>query len=355
MITIKEYASLAAHVYRSKSDIIQNLPIGELSTEKIKIKPIPSDKKAVDWYCLPDVDPRSSTTNHFYAQLYVKFQKGKAVNAVIAIRGTEKEDWHNLTVDFFTWWSDVVGDGGRDSDILLSSYLMQAMSFYNRVRKYLKEYFPGLKIFAVTGHSLGGAIAQLLPLQAGYPVRAICFNSSGCKNIPGVKIEHSGWVHNVNAIYDLVSKVGVIVGDLRLVEVHNSEKEIILLYQKLNHELLENAKKLSTAGKQSVLPGSTHIELTGYSASTLALVETLIALNKAEPDLHLHYLYCEKADKIIEWKKASQIQASCTELEIFKSYLKTYEAIIMDQHSIFNLLTALNQEENLSIAQTFVV
>ena len=81
----------------------------------------------------------------------------------------------------------------------------------------LWEFRVGKKYFSdaqnnliLTGHSLGGAIACLVALM-DFPIPSTIFNAPGCGHMPGI--------HNVDARYDVISKIGLVLGSVQLLEV----------------------------------------------------------------------------------------------------------------------------------------
>ena len=88
-----------------------------------------------------DVDPYMHPARPFYCQLYLKFKNGLATDAVIAIRCTLLKSLDNKWEDFYTWYSDVIGEGKSDHP---PSYLGKAMHYVSRVKTYLHHHFPSV-------------------------------------------------------------------------------------------------------------------------------------------------------------------------------------------------------------------
>lgn len=94
MVTVIEYAHLAGYIYHADYKTYLGYAIGKGS------KKGPSPSILADWYCMEDVDPNLHFTNHFFAQLFIKFDKNKiATDAVVAVRGTVFKDPANDIVD----------------------------------------------------------------------------------------------------------------------------------------------------------------------------------------------------------------------------------------------------------------
>jgi len=171
------------------------------------------------WYQIADLDERMHPSDDFYAQLYVKFLHGRALSGVVAFRGTLPLDWDNDVVNYHTWASDVIGFGKHDQ---LPKYYSTAEFFYHDALRYMCDELDCFRL-SVTGHSLGGAIAQLFPALSEMPSTAITFNSPGIGHIPGVSSAHSVMVHGINSTYGFLNKIGKPFGKVNYVNVPEEE------------------------------------------------------------------------------------------------------------------------------------
>ena len=132
----------------------------------------------------------------------------RAVCAVIASCGANS--WSNESQVVKSWWRSFFDSHARV--IFPEHYMTQAKHFYFKVRRYCQQHLQlaNTNIF-VTGHSLGGALAALLPTYYGFPIRAVTFNAPAIKDVSGAKpLWHR--VINFRARYDFVSAIDYPIG-----------------------------------------------------------------------------------------------------------------------------------------------
>ena len=329
MITILEYAQLSAHVYDVTKQLVNNTTKNTIASLD-KITP-----KFNGWYRIPDASPNLHPSNSFYAQLYIKFRNGEAVDAAIAIRGTNS--FANIVVDGVSWFSDFMGDKKCDH---MPHYMAKAVDFYLKANRYLqnfniKPHFP----LTVTGHSLGGAIAQLLVLAYGYPTYAVAFNSPGVGDIPGVKQNLQNYTFDINAKYGFVNKIGKIIANpdhIYWIAVKNHETQAKKIFQTFD-------KKTNNKIRFSNLLESE------------ATVSKMADVQKAEA----------RCDKLANDQMRSGLAAAlsggnslgitATRIGCKAAVLKNeYMAIVKDQHGIGNMITALMQTQYNGLAHANV-
>ena len=169
-------------------------------------------------------------TRPFYAAMYIKFRDGRPADAVVSIRGTVMQRFGNMEVDALSWWSDALSKGEHDT---LPIYINHAWGFVIKCLKIARRYNLGLKL---TGHSLGGAIAQLICLTI-YNLRAVTFNAPGYGNMPGVYKDRAGAIHNINSRYGLINKVGLTLGEIYYIDVPNMAADAKQLIQRYQQEV----------------------------------------------------------------------------------------------------------------------
>lgn len=122
---------------------------------------------------------------------------------VVAFRGS---------LELLADWCDADIDIARGR--LPIDQIGDAFSFFSSARNAL----AGMKCtrVVVTGHSLGGALAQLVAARvSSFPVVGVTFNAPGAKQLRGaVRIDspNERHVHNYRAEWDLVSKHGQHLG-----------------------------------------------------------------------------------------------------------------------------------------------
>lgn len=254
MIRLNELAAVANHIYKPNSPHMGAVLINKLMTTDLS-----SIGNMTAWALITDVDPMIIPLNNFYAGLYIHFDNAKATNAVIVYRGTKPLNISNDCTDIKTWFSDVFGDGSYDK---LPSYYVYASSFFYAARDYLDKHFPDVPL-KVTGHSLGGALAQLIVAYSHMPVKSIVFNSPGIGNIPDVNLEAGYQVLNINSTYGFINKVGKVIGEILYIDVPNKESYAKDAFEK--HDLILKDEKQIRATKNPLIMIADEIEIKGAS------------------------------------------------------------------------------------------
>ena len=233
MLKIIEYAVLSAHVYTPQYS----------SVAGINIAPVRGDLYISDgWARIVDLDPTMHPTkDDFYAQLYVKFERGNAIDAVVAYRGTQTLD--NVEIDIETWYKSVTE--GNESAINLPGhgYVTKAAMFWRDSIEYLRTTFveKSWSRLNTTGHSLGGALAALMPALPLYSACAITFNAPGIGGVPGVDHDMSGRIFPIEARYDFISKTGEHLGN-KPIMVDVPEEEAFARSAFVHYEFAEHEK-----------------------------------------------------------------------------------------------------------------
>ena len=226
MINILHFASLALYIYRDKK--VNATYLTNLIKKSVLAKNF-NPKTFVNGIYEIIVNERkqslaAANNNAFYASFFVAVYRGKVEAAIIAIRGTDNID--NDIADVTSWWKSFFDDHAQVN--LPKYYIEQAISFYYQIKRFMKANpafaeIPYTKVF-VTGHSLGGAIAALMPAYALLPMRAVTFNAPGIKDIPHVH-NLSQRVINFRATFDFVSAIDYPIGSDWNVNVPNKEKQ----------------------------------------------------------------------------------------------------------------------------------
>ena len=337
MMTILEYAQLSAHIY----DTTQG-GYGTLTINHATSKHIPQEKSS--WYIMTDVDSHLIRTNHFYAQLYMKFNKGVATDAIVAIRGTVAKDITNIGVDFLSWCTDTLGEGSHDIKPFIFTNL--AVSFVTKAHNYVRKYFPNISHLKFTGHSLGGALAQLMPLQAGFLGETVVFNSPGVGNLPGIIKQNSNWITNVNSHYGFINKIGKVLGKLYVVDVPNMETEAKQLHALMDQDDYKTSEQLyriadSFNSKNKIisllfLASRTGIDEIAAGARLKSYISTYNSFNQMPQNMHAISVTCKSTDPSIARSQWNNL------LNVGK--------VIVAQHSIDNMVPALQRKENASVA-----
>lgn len=254
MLTVLDYANISQDVYGAPFTL--NLYNPSSDKNIFRIREIPNT--------------HMNPSNHFFAALYVKVRGGKVTDAVVAFRGTQ--NYTDDYVDYEAWQSDVLNNGANDQ---LPAYYPKARAFFRAARDYARQQF-GLKV-SLTGHSLGGALAQLVVAHAAKPHIAVTFNAPGIGNIPGVNVEHfAHYVHGINARYGFINKIGQPFGSIIYVNVPNEEEDAKAAFAR-HQDLLKTRKQIKIDEKA--------IDLSQSSADVaLHLEEVQILMDKIRSD-----------------------------------------------------------------------
>jgi len=129
----------------------------------------------------------------FFWGEYVNEQTKKKV---VAFRGTEPSDWSDIVADVHIVL--------KKSNIQFIKALQQGSAYGSNA--------------VYTGHSLGGALAKFVAASLGY--QAIAFNAPGIKGLNNLTAMHkNAKIHNINAVFDPVSKYGDGFGTVETVHV----------------------------------------------------------------------------------------------------------------------------------------
>jgi len=242
MVNVLTLAILSANTYNPKVNTFSK-KFENIVTNDIKdgvLQHLPGDK--LFWGIMTDAVPHVKTSSPFYAALYVYFVNREPKDAVIAFRGTDKHFINNYYVDFKTWRSDVVGGGLYDQ---IPAYQPRAHSFLIQAERYLREHLPSLRRTTLTGHSLGGSLAQLLVARGGFARQTVTFNAPGISHLPGVNPDFAPYIHNMNSRFGFLNKIGKVIGKIQYVDVKQGEfaaKQAFVDYHKLMSGDADNAE-----------------------------------------------------------------------------------------------------------------
>jgi hypothetical protein len=335
MLSIREYATISKEVYGAPF----LLPVFQL-------KNIELVKKLHGLYRVyeEDIDTHVSVANVFFGGFYLKFESGKATNAIIAFRGTVKTNLNNVIEDVYSWYSSAMGTDWHDH---MPSYYAQAVNFTRKVFEYLRANFPHLcnpgKI-RFTGHSLGAALAQLLSLTH-YNAPCVIFNSPVCRNFMTQSgLHNSKLVNNINAHYGFINKVGgVPIGKVQVVDIPQMAPEAESMFNHFNESMFESGKVLSQAGEMNLMTPTGNVEAVAGAAEHLtALLGSGSGLMHLSNE-HTELLECEKPYQgnyltLVGLADRAMGKGYCNA----KIILSTMAQTIMAQHDIGHMVTALS-------------
>ncbi len=213
MLTIQDVSNLALYIYHDNS-VNKKYLSGYVVNQKLyDIKTLQEAIKTQDGMFEVAADrPMQNMINfqqNFYGSVFVKVKHQQPQAMVISIRGTEPEKWNNDWADIHSWWKCIFDENAKVN--CPQYYCSNAHLLCCKAMDFAKSLALSYQKIFVTGHSLGGAIAALVPTKIQLPLRAITFNAPGIKQIPGVK-NISDRVINIRSEYDFVSSVGEPVG-----------------------------------------------------------------------------------------------------------------------------------------------
>jgi len=221
-IGLLDYAYLAFNVYHGKDSEKQ---LGQLPRTVDSLPRLISNIQSHEgWFQLRFPEVRMLHDFGFYAEFYVKVYRGKIRHLMVSFRGTD--NFYDGGEDVLTWWNTVL-PGSEYYSQKIPHYWHYALTFILKCKKVIKQ-LDSHDLLAdyvghhVTGHSLGGALANLVSataaicqpvgIRAHLPVmpNVISFNAPGIGAMQGIHKDpfNEGMVISMRAKYDLVSALG---------------------------------------------------------------------------------------------------------------------------------------------------
>jgi hypothetical protein len=220
-IGLMDYAYLALNVYHGKGD---EKYLGFRPMVEHGLSELESDMGRYEgWFQLQFPELKMSSDFGFHAEFYVKVYRGKIQHLMLSFRGTDNT--YDDGEDVATWWNTVLP--GSDHTQKVPHYWHYAHVFIMKCQHVIKI-LDQKNLLAkwvghhVTGHSLGGALANLVSakaaicqpagMKARLPITpsVISFNAPGVGAMNGIDKSafNEGMVISMRAEYDMVSALG---------------------------------------------------------------------------------------------------------------------------------------------------
>lgn len=293
MITMLDYAKLSFYVYHSspRPKTIRAYQVYHQNHFNPKGLPDAFYEVIIDE---KEQKKSRAQTADFYASCFVKVENRQAVGVVMAIRGTDLSVGGNDVADIRGWYASLFNS---NAELNLPDYLCaRSFNFYCKVRRFTKDILglSSTKIM-ITGHSLGGALAALLPARAGVLSHAVTFNAPGIAHMPNVFDRWHGII-NFRSKYDFISKCGEPIGPVIDVSVPEEEHEAKEVFR-IEHERVKGVFDLIRDGAIQAVDCAKSIEA---QHSMKNLLKAFIQQNT-----YCHMPYFALEAKLTAMKKAS--------------------------------------------------
>lgn len=341
MIFLNEYADISGRVYKKPATSYFGKSYSMVEYSKIR-------HNTDGWYQIDDVPNQPTYSPGFYAALFIKFDHGRPTDAVVAIRGTDSVK--DGLVDGIAWFSDVVFASDEHVSPL---YMSEAIRFFVSARQYLRRHFSDSVPLSLTGHSLGGAIAQLLVVQYGQPYFCVTFNAPGVGAMRGVNQDMGGYILNINTSYGVINKVGKSVPNSKTiwVSIQDKEQDSKKIFKAFSQRLFDQSKKLHKAASKIPLDS-----FLGYGWGLIG-VERVLAYGSGLTGIVKTQTYADGV-RACE-RQHMQVGSNMLTSELFFIYnidVKEYchvkhlgdaVGIVASQHSIDSMVSVLHSHPSL--------
>ena len=210
MARLLDYAAFAQHTYDSTNGLHRRI-IGTTTIYDFD----PKHPLSSGWQQVHRLSTQYARHHSFYAELFVLVQHDRAVEAVVAFRGT-------LITQLRNDWSDIKITTMHRLPVNFS----QALAFYGHAERFLKKQYSYTVPLSVTGHSLGGMIAKLVAIKRHS--KAVAFNAPGIGEEKLVNAHHDyrHQIVNINSTKGAINKIGKSIGQISYVPLQQGEHEL---------------------------------------------------------------------------------------------------------------------------------
>lgn len=265
-MSLLDYAYLALNVYYNHHDLkllgLRPTPLYNFSA----IAECLQNNKA-GWYHLQLPQVRLNPENAFYADFYIKINARKIHHIAVAIRGTVLYKISNDIEDLKTWWKSILFS--HHTALNDPSFLGCLQDFLSQCAKVIKQ-LKQLQFTAcfchyhITGHSLGGALANLACASDVYFVDdtydVISFDAPGIRHMQHVHTDtyHEHQVISMRATYDFASTISDPYGyviNINIPKYYQEAKNTFDEHYRIRHQPLKTRLL-------DLLPGHTQASLT---------------------------------------------------------------------------------------------
>lgn len=210
MARLLEYAAFAQHTYDSTNGRHKRITGTTAIYDFDPTKPLSSG-----WQQVHRLPKQYAQHHSFYAELFVLVQHHRAVEAVVAFRGT-------LITQLRNDWSDIKITAMHGLPVNFS----QALAFCDHAERFLKRQYGYAVPLSMTGHSLGGMIAKLVAIKRHR--KAVAFNAPGIGEEKLVNSHHDydKQIANINSTKGAINKIGKSIGQISYVPLKQGEHEL---------------------------------------------------------------------------------------------------------------------------------
>ena len=237
----------------------------------------------LDWKCI--LTSNSNESWGFHAEAYEK--NGKII---LVYRGT----------------NDIMDIGGADRQMFLRQVPDQAkkaLNFYYEVERYCKKYGIDPENITITGHSLGGSLAQIIAKITNR--KAVTFNAYGIRDIAErfglLKSYYPPKIRNYGNANDwtFASRLHLQIGDTYVIDTNKYDTE---LYP-LKYHFIETMGDIAEAEPYDRRKHHKNISENMDSNRVLVVEEVIDRKNKKDDDVFSYYFLNQVKKGMFMWER----------------------------------------------------